>query len=206
MSARAPRHYRVGHPDIGLIYFVGVGLGETWTTALAVGEGERIKKGYEIGSFHFGGSTHLLVLLDRMYESSILWMNHMQPIYCALSRSPWCVLLRHAHLILIPKSLAFSSSRTTKSRHVWILRLVHSCSAPFILEVPCPMQIARSSTARWIVYRSIPVSVQVASAIENQNTSTLHHTTDYNPKHEQVVLPVYKRSYIRTRVHVLHWI
>jgi phosphatidylserine decarboxylase len=49
------------NPDIGLMCFVGVGLVEVSTTRLEVREGDRIKKGDEIGSFHFGGSTHLLV-------------------------------------------------------------------------------------------------------------------------------------------------
>ena len=49
------------NPDIGLLCFVGVGLVEISTTKLEVKEGDRITKGQEIGSFHFGGSTHLLV-------------------------------------------------------------------------------------------------------------------------------------------------
>lgn len=40
--------------------FVGIGLVEV-STRLEVREGDRIKKGDEIGSLHFGGSTHLLV-------------------------------------------------------------------------------------------------------------------------------------------------
>ena len=61
MSTRACIFIESDNPDIGLMCFVGVGLGEVSTTRVAVREGDRIKKGDEIGSFHFGGSTHLLV-------------------------------------------------------------------------------------------------------------------------------------------------
>jgi phosphatidylserine decarboxylase len=49
------------NPDIGLMCFIGVGLVEVSTIQLAVREGDRIKKGDEIGSFHFGGSTYVMV-------------------------------------------------------------------------------------------------------------------------------------------------
>ncbi|KAG9313736.1 Phophatidylserine decarboxylase-domain-containing protein [Chiua virens] len=61
MSTRALIFIESDNPNIGLMCFVGVGLGEISTTKLEVREGDRIKKGDEIGSFHFGGSTHLLV-------------------------------------------------------------------------------------------------------------------------------------------------
>ena len=61
MSTRALIFIESDNPDIGLMCFVGVGLGEISTTRIAVREGERVKKGDEIGSFHFGGSTYLLV-------------------------------------------------------------------------------------------------------------------------------------------------
>ncbi|KAF8128885.1 Phophatidylserine decarboxylase-domain-containing protein [Boletus edulis] len=61
ISTRALIFIESDNPNIGLMCFVGVGLGEISTTKLEVREGDRIKKGDEIGSFHFGGSTHLLV-------------------------------------------------------------------------------------------------------------------------------------------------
>ncbi|KAH0831096.1 Phophatidylserine decarboxylase-domain-containing protein [Lanmaoa asiatica] len=61
ISARAVIFIESDNPHIGLMCFVGVGLGEISTTKVGVREGDRIKKGDELGSFHFGGSTHLLV-------------------------------------------------------------------------------------------------------------------------------------------------
>ena len=61
MSTRALIFIESDNPDIGLMCFVAVGLGEVSTTKVEVKEGDRIKKGDEIGSFHFGGSTYLLL-------------------------------------------------------------------------------------------------------------------------------------------------
>lgn len=61
ISTRAIIFIQSDNPDIGLMCFVGVGLGEISTTRIAVREGDRVKKGDELGSFHFGGSTHLLI-------------------------------------------------------------------------------------------------------------------------------------------------
>ncbi|KAG9313737.1 Phophatidylserine decarboxylase-domain-containing protein [Chiua virens] len=61
MSTRAVIFIESDNPAIGLMCFVGVGLGEVSTTRIAVQEGDRIKKGDEIGSFHFGGSTYLMI-------------------------------------------------------------------------------------------------------------------------------------------------
>jgi len=61
MCARALIFIESDNPDIGLMCFVGVGLAEVSTTKVEVRAGQRVKKGDEIGSFHFGGSTHLLV-------------------------------------------------------------------------------------------------------------------------------------------------
>jgi len=47
--------------DIGLMAFLGVGMTEVSTCEITVEEGQRVKKGDEIGMFHFGGSTHCLI-------------------------------------------------------------------------------------------------------------------------------------------------
>jgi phosphatidylserine decarboxylase len=44
-----------------LVGFIAVGMVEVSTCALAVRAGQRIEKGAELGSFHFGGSTHALL-------------------------------------------------------------------------------------------------------------------------------------------------
>ncbi|KAF1349587.1 Phophatidylserine decarboxylase-domain-containing protein [Delphinella strobiligena] len=49
------------NPAIGLMAFIGVGMTEVSTCDITVKEGQHIKKGEEIGMFHFGGSTHVLI-------------------------------------------------------------------------------------------------------------------------------------------------
>jgi phosphatidylserine decarboxylase len=41
--------------------FIGVGMAEVSTCEISVREGDRLRKGDQIGMFHFGGSTHCLV-------------------------------------------------------------------------------------------------------------------------------------------------
>jgi len=48
-------------PRIGLMCFLGVGMVEVSSCEITVRAGERVAKGQEIGTFHFGGSTHALV-------------------------------------------------------------------------------------------------------------------------------------------------
>ena len=41
--------------------FVGVGMVEISSCEITVYEGQRVKKGQQLGMFHFGGSTYCLV-------------------------------------------------------------------------------------------------------------------------------------------------
>jgi len=41
--------------------FVSVGMAEVSTSEITVEPGQRVTKGEQLGMFHFGGSTHLLV-------------------------------------------------------------------------------------------------------------------------------------------------
>ncbi|KAI6044396.1 Phophatidylserine decarboxylase-domain-containing protein [Pisolithus marmoratus] len=61
IAARALIFIESDNPVIGLMCFVAVGLGEVSTCEITVKEGDRLKKGDDLGSFHFGGSTHCLV-------------------------------------------------------------------------------------------------------------------------------------------------
>ncbi|KAF9237631.1 Phophatidylserine decarboxylase-domain-containing protein [Melanogaster broomeanus] len=61
ISTRALIFIESDNVNIGLMCFVGVGLGEISTTKVEVREGDVLKKGDELGSFRFGGSTHLLI-------------------------------------------------------------------------------------------------------------------------------------------------
>lgn len=49
------------NPAIGLMAFIGVGMAEVSTCDITVKEGQHLKKGDELGMFHFGGSTHCLM-------------------------------------------------------------------------------------------------------------------------------------------------
>lgn len=46
---------------IGLMCFVAIGMAEVSTVEITVYEGQHVEKGQELGMFHFGGSTHVLV-------------------------------------------------------------------------------------------------------------------------------------------------
>lgn len=48
------------NPDIGLMCFMAIGMAEVSTCDITVFEGQHVKKGQELGMFHFGGSTHCL--------------------------------------------------------------------------------------------------------------------------------------------------
>ncbi|KAK8200992.1 hypothetical protein M8818_006312 [Zalaria obscura] len=60
-ATRAVIFIEADSPDIGLMAFLGVGMSEVSTCDITVKEGDHIKKGQEIGMFHFGGSTHCLI-------------------------------------------------------------------------------------------------------------------------------------------------
>lgn len=59
-AARGLIFIEADNPDIGLMCFMAVGMAEVSTCEITVFEGQHIKKGDQIGMFHFGGSTHCL--------------------------------------------------------------------------------------------------------------------------------------------------
>ncbi|KZS95454.1 hypothetical protein SISNIDRAFT_408539 [Sistotremastrum niveocremeum HHB9708] len=61
VATRALIFIRATDARIGLICFVGVGMVEVSSCEITVKKGDKVKKGDEIGTFHFGGSTHCLV-------------------------------------------------------------------------------------------------------------------------------------------------
>jgi phosphatidylserine decarboxylase len=44
--------------------FVGIGMDEVSTCDITVREGQKLKKGEQLGMFHFGGSSHCLVFRE----------------------------------------------------------------------------------------------------------------------------------------------
>ncbi|KAK1753044.1 Phophatidylserine decarboxylase-domain-containing protein [Echria macrotheca] len=61
LATRAVIFFEADNPAIGLIAFIGVGMDEVSTCEITVKEGQRVKKGDEIGMFHFGGSSHVVM-------------------------------------------------------------------------------------------------------------------------------------------------
>ncbi|KAF7367587.1 Phosphatidylserine decarboxylase [Mycena sanguinolenta] len=60
-ATRALIYIESGNPKIGLVCFIGVGMVEVSTCALSVKAGQDVEKGDELGMFHFGGSSHVLL-------------------------------------------------------------------------------------------------------------------------------------------------
>ncbi len=46
--------------------FIGVGMDEVSTCEITVKEGQHVKKGDELGMFHFGGSSHCLLFREEV--------------------------------------------------------------------------------------------------------------------------------------------
>lgn len=63
------------NPAIGLMCFIAVGMTEVSTCQATVKVGDTVKRGQELGMFHFGGSTHCLVFRPQTkidWEGEIL--------------------------------------------------------------------------------------------------------------------------------------
>lgn len=60
VATRAFIFIEADNPAIGLMCVMPVGMAEVSTCQLTVYEGQHVKKGEQIGMFHFGGSTHCL--------------------------------------------------------------------------------------------------------------------------------------------------
>lgn len=61
VAARGVVYIQADNPDIGLMAFVSIGMAEVSTSEITVKKGDRVKKGDELGAFHYGGSTYLLI-------------------------------------------------------------------------------------------------------------------------------------------------
>lgn len=61
VAARALVFIEADNPDIGLMAVMFVGMAEVSSNEITVYEGQRVKKGDQLGMFHFGGSTHTLI-------------------------------------------------------------------------------------------------------------------------------------------------
>ncbi|MCJ1281633.1 hypothetical protein MMC26_000954 [Xylographa opegraphella] len=60
-ATRAILFIEADNPAIGLLAVLAVGMAEVSTCDITVKDGQNVKKGDQIGMFHFGGSTHCLL-------------------------------------------------------------------------------------------------------------------------------------------------
>lgn len=61
VATRAVLFIRADDPAIGLMAMVPIGMAEVSSCEITVVEGQSVKRGDQVGMFHFGGSTHCLV-------------------------------------------------------------------------------------------------------------------------------------------------
>jgi phosphatidylserine decarboxylase len=61
VATRALMFIAADGPDIGLMCVMAVGMCEVSTCQVTVYEGQTVRKGDQLGMFHFGGSTHCLL-------------------------------------------------------------------------------------------------------------------------------------------------
>ena len=61
IATRALVFIQADNPNIGLMCFMAVGMVEVSSCDITVYEGQRVKKGQQLGMFHYGGSTHCLI-------------------------------------------------------------------------------------------------------------------------------------------------
>lgn len=61
VAARGIVYIEADNPDIGLMCFVSIGMSEVSSNEITVKEKDRVKKGDQLGMFHYGGSTHCLI-------------------------------------------------------------------------------------------------------------------------------------------------
>lgn len=60
-AARALVFIEADNPDIGLMAILFVGMGDVSSNEITAYEGQHVKKGDQLGMFHFGGSTHVIM-------------------------------------------------------------------------------------------------------------------------------------------------
>jgi phosphatidylserine decarboxylase len=60
-ATRAMIFIQADNPRIGLMCFMPVGMAEVSTCQITVQEGQQVRKGDELGMFHYGGSSYCLL-------------------------------------------------------------------------------------------------------------------------------------------------
>eukprot|EP00978_Attheya_sp_CCMP212_P023364 scaffold71502_cov32-Attheya_sp.AAC.1 len=60
VATRAVIFIQADSPEIGLMCFIAIGMGEVGSCEITAHIGQSLNKGDQLGMFHFGGSTHCL--------------------------------------------------------------------------------------------------------------------------------------------------
>ena len=66
VASRALIFIEADNRDIGLMCVMCVGMAEVSSNDITVREGQHVKKGDQLGMFHFGGSTHCLIFRPQV--------------------------------------------------------------------------------------------------------------------------------------------
>ena len=66
VASRALVFIEADNPKIGLMAVMFVGMAEVSSNEITVYEGQHVKKGKQLGMFHFGGSTHTLIFRPQV--------------------------------------------------------------------------------------------------------------------------------------------
>lgn len=83
IATRALVYIKADNPDIGLLCFIAIGLVEISTCDVTVREGQHVRTGDELGMFHYGGSSSVLVFgpqckftfASAASEGQHVWVN-----------------------------------------------------------------------------------------------------------------------------------
>lgn len=91
VATRAAIFIEATDPCVGLICFLAVGMGEVSSCQAFVKEGDYVEAGDELGTFHYGGSTHCLLFregLNVQFEPEIedKQRGHNVPVRGLLAR------------------------------------------------------------------------------------------------------------------------
>jgi phosphatidylserine decarboxylase len=78
MATRALIFIEGDNSDIGLMCFVAIGMAEVSTCQITVYDGQKVKKGDELGMFHHGGSSHCLIFRPET-AAKLRWMTNDPP-------------------------------------------------------------------------------------------------------------------------------
>ncbi|KAF9532546.1 phosphatidylserine decarboxylase [Crepidotus variabilis] len=88
VATRALVFIESDNPDIGLMCFIAVGMIEVSSCEITVQEGSYVKRGEQLGTFHYGGSTHCLIFRpETKLEFKVDEQTGHVPLRSAIARA-----------------------------------------------------------------------------------------------------------------------